>query len=280
MKRTAVFAIPMLFGAVALGQSSGNFSASAVTATCAIGPSGHLSGGTSTTVFNANISTSNGNGVTLKVTPAFVTGLFTETKINTSVETATGDVGVQVCVTVDGSGAGVLPKSCVVYDQRFQQISSQLFSQIAACNTVVCTTTADCTAAGLSGATCVNSTGLTGGGVCVVPTSTTCTTTADCATGQTCINPTGGAGAGTCNQVAGVANPLCNFDLILSTLSAHSFDFVIPVSGGKAHTVTAKWSVIGTDTTAGGTVEACVGPGIVDVTQMKVFNNSGALLTF
>src|SRR5205814_9077595 len=46
-------------------------------------------------------------------------------------------------------------------------------------------------------------------------------------------------------------NPLCDFDLILSTLSAHSFDFVVPVGKGKPHRVQATWSVIGTGATSG-----------------------------
>ena len=87
---------------------------------------------------------------------------------------------------------------------------------------------------------------------------------------------------GMCVQVAGVANELCNFELILSTLSAHSFDFVVPVGKGKPHTVTAEWSVIGLPANNAGTSSkaACVGPGILTVEQVKVFNNSGALLTF
>ena len=83
--------------------------------------------------------------------------------------------------------------------------------------------------------------------------------------------------------VAGVCvvpNPLCDFDLILSTLSAHSFDFVVPVRKGKPHRVEAIWSVIGSGATSGAHVASCVGPGILTVTQYKVFNNSGALLTF
>lgn len=264
----------LLLAGMAFAQSSGNFSASATPATCSIGSGGTFAGGTGVHIWNSNISTSNGNGVTLVIRPSMVTGLFTQTRIDTSIPTASADVGIQVCVKVDDSGAGVLPKSCVVYDDRFQQISSQLFSQITECNTVVCTTTADCTAAGLANATCINPTGLTGGGVCVVPTTTTCTTTADCATGQACIN-------GVCNQVAGVANQLCNFDLILSTLSAHSFDFVIPVDNKKPHTVSAEWSVIGAGPSSkNASVASCVGPGILTVTQTKVFNNSGALLTF
>ncbi len=270
----------LLFTRVAFAQSSGNFSASATAATCAIGTNGALTGGTGITVWSSNISTSNGKGNTLLITPSMVTGLFTRTKIDTIVPTASADVGIEVCVEVDGSGDDVLPKSCVVYDQRFQQISSQLFSQISECNTVVCTTSADCAAAGLTGATCVNPTSLTGDGVCVVPTATPCTTTADCAIGQICINPTGGVGAGLCNQVAGVANPLCNFELILSTLSAHSFDFVVPIGFGKPHTVTATWKVIGAGSKGDASTAYCVGPGILTVQQTKVFNNSGALLTF
>lgn len=275
MRRIALVAVFVLIvgTSLAVAQSSGNFSASAVTATCSIGAGGALSGGTGVLSWDTKISTSNGNGVTLKITPSLVTGLFTKTKIDTTVNTASADTGIQVCVAVDGSGEGILPTDCVVYDQRFQQISSQLFSQISECNTVVCTTSADCTAAGLTGATCVNPTGLTGGGVCVVPTSTTCTTTSDCAVGQTCL-------LGVCNQVAGVANELCNFDLILSTLSAHSFDFVVPVGLGKPHTITLTWSVIGAGASdvAHASVDACVGPGIVTVQQVKVFNNSGDLV--
>ncbi len=160
-----VFALTLMlgFGSVVYAQSSGNFSASYTTATCAIGDNGALSGGTGIPLWSSDISTSNGNGVTLKITPNAVTGLFTRTKINTSVPSASADVGIQFCVEVDGSGDGVLPKSCVVYDQRFQQISSDLFSQIAACNVLACTVDADC-AARAPGATCFN-------GICVVPTA-------------------------------------------------------------------------------------------------------------
>jgi len=275
-----VIALTLAFGAGSLvyAQSSGNFSATAIPATCVIGTNGALTGGTGIQVWSSDISTSNGNGVTLKITPSAVTGLFTRTRISTSLPTASADVGIQFCVEVDGSGEGVLPKSCVVYDQRFQQVSSRLFSQIAECNTVVCTTTPDCAAAGLSDATCINPTGLTGGGVCAVPTTTACATTAECAVGQLCVVPDE-ATTGLCNQVAGVANDLCDFELILSTLSAHSFDFVVPVGKGKPHKVTATWSVVGHDAVNDASQAYCVGPGILTVEQVKVFNNSGALIT-
>ena len=243
----------VLITAAGLGfaQSSGNFSASATAASCAIGAGGTFSGGTGPglKLLSANISTSNGNGVTLDIRPSLVTGLFTQTKIDTSVSSASADIGIEVCVTVDGSGAGILPKSCVVYDERFQQISSQLFSQLSACFATV--------------------------------TTTTCTIDSDCAAlgaGFTCNNPTGAASAGVC--VSG-PNPLCNFDLILSTLSAHSFDFVVPVDNKKPHVVQASWKVIGAGASSGNaSVLSCVGPGILTVTQNKIFNNSGALLIF
>ena len=236
----SALAIATFIAPVALAQSSGNFSASGSSAACAIGGGGVLSGGIVASSFTANISTSNGSGNTLDIRPSLVTGLFTDTKISTSISTASADVGIQVCVKVDGSSAGILPAPCVIYDERFQQISSQLFSQLSECQLV---------------------------------TSTVCTTTADCPTGDTCNNPTGAAGAGTCTA----PNPLCNFDLILSTLSAHSFDFVVPVGLGKPHVVTTTWSTIGAGVVGDSHVASCVGPGIVTVTQVKTFNNSGSL---
>jgi hypothetical protein len=246
----AVAALLATFGATqAFAQSSGNFSATGTGASCAIGVGGAFNGGTAVNVFSSNISTSNGSGVTLSIRPSLVTGLFTDTKISaTTLSTASADIGIEVCVTVDGSSAGILPSPCAVYDQRFQQISSNLFSQLS-----------ECTQA---------------------PTTTACTLDADCAglgTGFTCSIPTG-ATTGVCVG----PNALCDFELIQSTLAAHSFEFVVPVSKGRPHVVQATWSVIGlpANNTAGSHTASCVGPGIVTVTQYKVFNNSGALLSF
>jgi len=239
-------ALTLLCTTVALAQSNGNFSATGSGLACTINPNtGALSGGIVDS-FTTNISTSNGNGVTLDIRPSLVTGLFTDTKISTSVSSATADVGIQVCVSVDGSKfdstSPVKPAPCVTYDQRFQQISSQLFSQLTACTAlssgVACTTSADCTNPSF----------------------------------PTCNNPTGAAGAGVCVG----PNPACNFELILSTLSAHSFDFVVPVGIGKPHTIVTSWSTTGS-TSGNGTIASCVGPGVTTVTQVKVFNNSGSL---
>jgi len=143
------------------------------------------------------------------------------------------------CVSLSTPARSIEPAPCVTYDQRFQQIRSQLFSQLSACslgtNSTVCTTSADCTVAPFT----------------------------------FCNNPTGNTGAGVCINL----NPLCNFGLILSTLSAHSFDFIVPVGIGKPHTIVTSRSTIGNP---GKNAISCVGPGVTTVTQTKVFNNSAA----
>src|SRR5262245_14611186 len=115
---TVTALVAVLGSRLALAQSSGNFSATGTPASCAIGTDGSFSGGTGVHLFSADISTANGSGVTLNIRPSLVTGLFTDTKISTTTSKATADVGIEVCVTVDGSGAGILPKSCVVYEER------------------------------------------------------------------------------------------------------------------------------------------------------------------
>ncbi len=239
-KLTIVFAAAACLAISCLGfaQSSGNFNAAGTAANCTIGAGGALSGGTNLSLLTTTIKTSSGSGVLLDVRPDLVTGLFTDTKIDTTLSTTSADIGIQVCVTVDGSGAGVLPESCVIYNQRFQQISSQLFSQLTACT--------------------------------AAPTTTVCTIDADCATlgtGFTC---------GTAGVCVG-PNAFCNFDLILSTLSANSFDFVVPVKNGT-HTVKATWSVIGAGSSnSNAHTASCVGPGILSVTQTKLFQQNGTL---
>ena len=239
-KIATVIAVLAFVTTVAFAQSNGNFSATGSGLACTIdSKTGALSGGLTVDSFTTYVSTSNGNGVTLDIRPSLVTGLFTDTKISTSIPTATADVGIQVCVSVDGSAldstSPVKPAPCVTYDQRFQQISSQLFSQLSECTT---TTTCDLTA---------------------TPPTT-------CGTGFTCSSTTG---PGVC------LNDLCNFDLVLSTLSAHSFDFVVPVGIGKPHTIVTTWNTIGSPNST--SAISCVGPGVTTVTQTKVFNNSGSL---
>jgi hypothetical protein len=233
----------------ALAQSSGNFSAAVINTACVLNTStGDLTpectpkvDGSVCSTLSAPIKTSNGKGVTLLVTPSVITGLFTSTKVNTSITSSSADVGIQVCLTVDGTTDGILPAGgCVVYDQRFQQLSSGLFKEIASC--------------------------------AVLPTEMACTVDADCA-GLNTPDATYSCDAGFCQ---GIPNN-CNLDLILSTLSAHSFNFVVSVPGGE-HTVTAAWKLTGVNTSGNANVAACTGPGTLTVTQTKVFNNSGGII--
>jgi len=244
-----VFAIAVLSASMALAQSSGNFDAAVSPTVCTLNSStGTLSplctptaDGTECVLLDTTIKTSNGNGVTLLITPSAVTGLFTSTKLSSTVNTATADIGVKVCVQV--AGGHVLPNntpnapdtSCIVYDQRFQQISNTLFANVALCSLssagMICTTDTQCGAGGICGP------------------------------------------AGVCT---------CGFDLTLSTLSAHSFNFIAQVPGDNIpHHVTATWTLTGVNQSAGSSnVAACVGPADVTVTQTKIFKNSGSSLSF
>jgi len=238
----------------AFAQSSGNFDAAVDPTVCVLNSStGTLSplctptaNGTSCALLDTTIKTSNGNGVTLLITPSMVTGLFTNTKLSATINTATADIGIQVCVTVEGgkvlpntanvnSGAHPADTGCVVYDQRFQQISNTLFTNVTSC------------AVGNAGTPCTSDAQCTGGTIC--GPASVCT---------------------------------CGFDLTLSTLSAHAFNFIAQVPGDNTpHHVTAEWSLIGVNQTPGASsVAACAGPGDVTVTQTKIFNNSGSNLAF
>ena len=248
-KLITLLAVGALSSALAFAQSSGSFNAAGTGAACAIGTGGAFNGGVGDlNLLETTVQTSNGLGVTLLIRPSLVTGLFSDTKISTSVPSASADIGIEVCVTVDNSSKGINPQdadgnACVIYDQRFQQIKSDLFSQLSECTPT--------------------------------PTTTACTSNADCAslgTGFTCSIPTG-ATQGVC---VAPLNDLCNFDLILSTLSAHSFDFVAQVPNGP-HTIRASWKVIGEGAGPSSHVDSCVGPGVLTVTQTKVFHQNGSL---
>jgi hypothetical protein len=263
MRNVLVMAV-LLCTSLAMAQSSGNFNAAGLSAACAIGNNGNLSGGiTNVNFFETYIQTSNGQGVTLDIRPDLITGLYTDTKVSSTLPSSSAETGVQVCVTVDDNGSlvkGGAPdvsaaagsaastwNNCAIYDQRFQQISTGLFNTIAACAVQP-----------VAGSSCT--------------TNADCTQYANSAGPSTCSRPTG-ATSGVC-----VVSPVnCNFDLVLSTLSAHSYDFVASMPGQGNHKVRAEWTVVGTSGTNGGTTESCVGPGLVSVTQMKVFQQDGQL---
>jgi len=214
-----------------------------------------LTGGSSLTSLTADIRTPNGNGTTLLIRPSLDTGLFTKTSLSTTVDNATADVGLQVCVFVDPvvsgtpghqtftGGLPVFPSQCVVYDQRIQQVSNTLFGNLA---------------------------------TCIPPAPAgACTGDGDCAVGSICVNPTDGTGAGLCQAPA----PGCNFQILLTTLTAHSFDFVVPMPGNGTHRVAVLWSEIGSNkSTTGGTTASCVGPAEVTIQQVKNFHNDSRIV--
>ncbi len=250
--------ILIVFGtALAVAQSSGNFSAAVTNAACTLNTSTGALDGPETYSLSAPIKVSNGNGLALLITPSMVTGLFTKTKIDSQLQSASAAVGIQVCLSVTKDGepatdAKIYPfdadtgKSCIVYDQRFQSISSGLFNQIASCVPVA--------------------------------TTTTCTTNADCAslntttTSSFCSIPDGQT-SGTCSTFPSD----CNFEMILSTLGARSFNFIVTLPGGS-YDINADWSLFGESTTGQSSTAACVGPGTLTVVQTKVFNNSGGII--
>jgi hypothetical protein len=213
-----------------------------------------LSGGTTLSSLTTEIKTPNGYGTTLLIRPSVDTGLFTKTSLTTTIDNATADVGIQVCVFVDPTATGtpghqtftgglpVFPSQCVVYDQRIQQISNTLFGNLA---------------------------------TCVPPApSGACTVDTDCPVGDVCVNPTDGAGAGLCQAPA----PGCNFQLLLTTLAAHSFDFVVPMPGNGTHNVAVVWSEIGSNkNTTNGSTMSCVGPAEITIQQVKNFHNDSKI---
>ncbi len=71
----------------------------------------------------------------------------------------------------------------------------------------------------------------------------------------------------------------CDLELILSTLSAHSMDFVAPSVGQGNHNLKVQWAITNvtptnTNNNTNATAGACVGPGALTVTQVKNFSQN------
>lgn len=163
-----------LVTASAYAASSGSFTAAVDNANCTIDSgTGVISpaGQSFPIAFNpVSVQVSSGSGTALVVTPSAVTGLFTDNKLTNTTSSSTQDVGIQVQVTVSPTNGTVVAPgaiqiapntpgdsgngtdtgatcsltaaqakanavtSCVIYDQRFNQISSQLLTQLANLN--------------------------------------------------------------------------------------------------------------------------------------------------
>jgi hypothetical protein len=218
-----VMALAATVSGTAFAQSSGNFAASLNTQQCTLSSSnGSLSGGMAGHLLTTSIQTPNSNQTTLLITPSFVTGLYSNTYITSTQSTANQTAEVIVSVLLDGKP--VAPETTatpsVTYDARFQQISTQMWTQIAECQ----------------------------------------------------------------------MNQKCDFSMVLSTLDAHSFDFVVPNVGGGSHNLDVSWAMACDNgsgspspskcstTFANNSAAACVGPGVITVQQVKAFSQSGGVV--
>ena len=86
------------------------------------------------------------------------------------------------------------------------------------------------------------------------------------------------------------ASQNCSMDLIISTLAAHSFDFVAPNVGGGVHNLLVSWEFTCSDAAGNmspsncstayvaNSAGACAGPGTVTVQQVKAFSQSGGVV--
>ena len=217
------FLLAFAGAAPAMAQSSGNFAAQVLTPACVLSSSdGSLSGGIVGNLMETSIQTPNSSQTALLITPSLVTGLYTNVNISNSKTLSSETAAVVVSVTLDGNPVAPDQGNGVVYDERFQQLSSNIFNTLTNCGTE--------------------------------------------------LNP-----------------QECNIDLITSTASAHSFNFVAPNVGGGNHDLKVTWSFLCDDgsgtLTAGAcsssftknSAAACAGPGSVTVTQVKAFNQSGGI---
>ena len=68
----------------------------------------------------------------------------------------------------------------------------------------------------------------------------------------------------------------CFLQLILSTLTANSLDWIAGDVGGGDHSVKVEWML--QPTSANADEAACVGPGVLTVTQVKTFSQSGGIV--
>jgi len=207
--------------ASASAQSSGNFAADIQTAQCALASTdGSLTGGSSKPLLSTTIKTPNSSQTALIIRPSLLTGLYTNSYINTMEPTHSESAAVVVSVLFDGNP--VAPETSdhpeVTYDGRYQQISTHLFSQLSECRDS--------------------------------------------------------------------NNSQCDFSLIQSTLSAHSFDFIVSSPGEGTHTVDVSWRLECTKdgspadcstTPTQNSAAACVGPGTLTVQQVKAFTQSGGI---
>jgi hypothetical protein len=141
-KRIVVLVVAVLCSAAsAFAQSSGNtnFSYSGDSTAC-VDAAGALNGG-GVSVLKTALKVSSGNGVAIVVRPSAVTGLLTDVTVKgsqgggTQTQSAQASVTATVKVTpLSGQpDPKVTPSVPITYDDRFLQISTNLFNVLSAC---------------------------------------------------------------------------------------------------------------------------------------------------
>jgi hypothetical protein len=210
----SIVALVLALGAsAALAQSSGSFNFASNTTSCTdVG--GLLGTGITTTSLNTTLHVSSGNGIALLVRPSAVTGLLTNLSLSgfygggNHTAAAQASIAFQVTVTpLSGQApATVTPSLPVTYDDRFVQITTNLFDRITECT---------------------------------------------------------------------VADP-CTFSFDETTLSAHSFDYVVTGLSSGNYRITVTWTP-STTAAAPNNAAACVGPVMLTATQTHIFNQSGGI---
>jgi len=233
----------------ALAQPAGNFNATIDEVQCTINDTGALVGGiTDRTVLTTTIQTPNGNGTALLITPSFGTGLFTNTSTNLSKQNSGITAAVEVMVTLDGS-----PVPPLTSDHPAIVYDSRF--QLLTHNIF---------------------SGLSNTSICSFTTTTT-----------TSLSVSGTVTSTLTNTIT-IGSTSCSLDLVLGTMSAHSFNFVAQPSGGL-HTLEVDWAFVCgspghslaasncSTTFAQNTAAACIGPGDVTVLQVKNFHKDGTI---
>src|SRR5437868_12171325 len=135
----AVLAIGLTTGS---GQSSGNFTATISKTQCTINTTPGQTGGalqpgtsTPTMMLDTYVQTPNSKFTTLLIRPSLVTGLFNNTEITGAMENSANSAAEKVFVTLDGNPVAPADTATpgIIYDERFQQLSSNVFDSIAGC---------------------------------------------------------------------------------------------------------------------------------------------------
>ncbi len=215
---TSVLADALLiavFGSgMAFAQSSGSYNYN-YDATACTDVGGALGGGTENDTLKTTMKVSSGNGVGIVVRPSAVVGLLTDVSLSGKsgggIVTQSAQQTVQFKVTaapLSGQAAPtVTPGDWVTYDDRFIQISTNLFSLLSTCTSLTPDTT-------------------------------------------------------------------CFFNFNETTLSAHSFDWVVTGLSSGNYGITVSWRYNNNGTTAPNQALACVGPVVLTAEQTKLFNQS------